>query len=79
MGAKESAVAKSHGQQKEQDMTMPDATFFKVLHSKEKISKQEVIIWMKEGRIKNQATLSCIKCKFNLGDEKKCHIVGGRN
>ena len=41
MGAKESAVAKSHGQQKEQDMTMPDATFFKVLHSKEKISKQE--------------------------------------
>jgi hypothetical protein len=41
MGAKESAVAKSLGQQKEQDMTMPDATFFKVLHSKEKISKQE--------------------------------------
>jgi hypothetical protein len=41
MGAKESAVAKSHGQQQEQDMTMPDASFFQVLGSKEMISKPE--------------------------------------
>ena len=40
MGAKESAVTKSSGQQ-EKDMTMPDAAFFQLLDSKEKISNQE--------------------------------------
>ena len=25
----------------------------------------------------NQSQESCAKCKFNLGDEKKCHLVEG--
>jgi hypothetical protein len=41
MGAKESAVAKSSGQQQEEDRTTPDVTFFHVLSSKRKISKKE--------------------------------------
>jgi hypothetical protein len=77
MGAKESAIAKSHGQQKEQDMTMPDATFFKVLHSKEKISKQEANYLDERREDQKPGDSSCIKCKFNLGDEKNCHIVRG--
>jgi hypothetical protein len=38
------AVAKSSGQQQEQDMTIPDIAFFQVLGSKEKISKQKADI-----------------------------------
>jgi hypothetical protein len=80
MGAKESAVAKSSGQQQEEDRTTPDVTFFHVLSSKRKISKkeanyQEEQIERKE--IQDQSSSCCIKCKFNLGDEKKCHIVEG--
>jgi hypothetical protein len=77
MGAKESAIAKSHGQQQEQDMTMPDASFFQVLGSKEKISKPEAN-YQEEKKMNHEPDeYSCIKCKFNLGDEKKCHIVVG--
>ncbi|MGA8107712.1 MAG: hypothetical protein WB815_13765 [Nitrososphaeraceae archaeon] len=38
MCAKESAVAKSHGQQKEKEMSMPDATFLKYYSRGEKTS-----------------------------------------
>lgn len=76
MGAKESAVAKSSGQQQEQDMTIPDAAFFKVLGSKEKVSKQEAD-YQDEKRENQNPDEDCIKCKFNLGDERKCHIVDG--
>ena len=44
MGAKESAIAKSSGQQQEEDRTTPDVTFFHVLSSKRKISKKEATI-----------------------------------
>ena len=81
MGAKESALAKSSGQQEEDDMTMPDAAFFQVLSSKQKISKEEANYQEKKpNEIQNKEdplSSSCIKCKFNLGDEKKCHVVEG--
>jgi hypothetical protein len=82
MGAKESAVAKSSGQQQEDDMTMPDAAFFQVLSSKQKISKEEANYQEKKpNEIQNKEdslpSSSCIRCKFNLGDEKKCHVVEG--
>ena len=38
---KESAVAKSTGEQDEKDMLMQDATLFRVLSSGKKISKEE--------------------------------------
>ena len=82
MGTKESAVAKSSGQQQEDDMTMPDAAFFQVLSSKQKISKEEANYQEKKpNEIQNKEdslpSSSCIRCKFNLGDEKKCHVVEG--
>lgn len=76
MGAKESAIAKSSGQQQEQDMTIPDTAFFQVLGSKEKISKQKAD-YQDEKTGSQKPDEYCIKCKFNLGDEKKCHIVEG--
>ena len=72
MGAKESAVAKSTGNQDEDDLSAPDAALLRVLREKEKISKAEA------GYAENAQGQSCEKCKFNLGDEKKCHIVEGR-
>jgi len=62
---KESAVAKSTGEQDEKDMLMQDAALFRVLSSGKKISKS------------GPDKPVCSKCKFNLADEKKCHIVEG--
>lgn len=73
MGAKESAVAKSTGGQQEESMSEPDRALLRVLHSKKKISRKEANYRASEK--KNSAR--CVKCKFNLGDEKKCHVVGG--
>lgn len=74
MGAKESAVAKSKGSQDEQDMSKPDAAFLQVLYRKKKQSKHEANYTVND-RHNNR---SCVKCKFNLGDEGKCHLVGGK-
>lgn len=74
MGAKESAVAKSTGQQEEDEMSEPDATLLRVFTSKKKVSKAEADYHkMPESRKQ-----SCVKCKFNLGDEGRCHIVRGK-
>jgi hypothetical protein len=51
-------------------MTAPDAALLQVLNTKKKVSKKEA-----DYIEKAQAGTSCIKCKFNLGDEEKCHIV----
>jgi hypothetical protein len=75
MDAKESAVAKSRGSQDENDMSPPDAALLQVLYNKKKISKEEANYMEHEESGKDQ---SCIKCKFNLGDEDKCHIVEGK-
>jgi hypothetical protein len=75
MGAKESADAKSKGSQDELDMTPPDAAFLKVLYQKIKITKDEANYTVNAAQQHDQ---SCVKCKFNLGDEGKCHIVRGK-
>ena len=75
MSAKESAVAKSRGSQDERDMSPPDAALLQVLRDKKKISKDEANYVESEQQSRDQ---SCIKCKFNLGDEGKCHVVEGQ-
>jgi len=75
MDAKESAVAKSRGSQDENDMSPPDAALLQVLYNKKKISKEEANYMEQEEAGDDQ---SCVKCKFNLGDEYKCHIVEGK-
>jgi hypothetical protein len=75
---KESAVAKSSGQQQEKDMSVQDSTLLEVLRSKRKISKNDAFYKEQEqNKITEGSNQSCKKCKFNLGDEKKCHIVEG--
>jgi hypothetical protein len=77
----ESVVAKSTGQQEEKDIALKDAALYSTLNSKTKMTKgqagykeQEKIRGTRSEDYNNQA---CIKCKFNLPDEKKCHIVEG--
>src|ERR671918_2256951 len=74
MGAKESAVAKSRGSQDERDMSTPDAALLQVLYNKKKIEKDEAN-YVENEESRDQ---SCIKCKFNLGDEGNCHVVEGK-
>ena len=74
MGAKESAVAKSKGSNDETDMSPADASFLQVLHQKKKIPKIRANY---SEQIAPRST-HCVKCKFNLGDEAKCHIVRGK-
>lgn len=82
MSAKESAIAKSTGYQNSADFSRPDAALLNVLHSKKKISKVEANYRLLSpklhgkpvGIIKN----SCIRCKFNLGDEGACLVVRGK-
>ena len=73
MRAKESADAKAKGPQDESDQTQSDLAFWQVLYQKKKVSKDEAK-YAPNGARKNQ---SCVKCKFNLGDEGRCHIVRG--
>ena len=70
-GAKESAVAKSTGRQKR--MLPADGAFLNALAQRKKISKEEA-----RYRVQQQSSDSCVKCKFNLGDEEKCHVVRGK-
>ena len=44
-----------------------------MLYTKKKITKREA----KYRRQKAKSAQSCVRCKFNLGDEGKCHVVGG--
>ena len=74
---KESAVAKSTGEQDEKNMLMQDAALFRVLSSGKKISKEEAEYREYRREDRDPDKLVCRKCKFNLGDEKKCHIVEG--
>ena len=77
----ESVVAKSTGQQEEKDVALKDSALYNVLGSKKKMTKDEAG-YKKQGEIQSKQTedhykRACIKCKFNLPDEKKCHIVEG--
>ncbi len=80
--AKESGIAKSIGDQKEQDMQSADLILVNFLMTGEKKSKIEAgyVERSREqwniGYTKQQG--SCDECKFNLPAEKLCHIVEGR-
>ena len=74
----ESVIAKSTGQQEEEDVAVKDAALYNVLDSKKKMTKQEAgYREQDEMNINNNHNYACIKCKFNLPDEKNCHIVEG--
>src|ERR1051325_1097320 len=72
----ESVIAKSTGEQEEEDKAVKDAALYNVLNSKKKMTKQDA--GYREQDINyNNYNRACIKCKFNLPDEKNCHIVEG--
>ena len=79
----ESVVAKSTGQQEEKDIALKDAALYDILNSKKKMTKDKAGYKELEKIEPTQSTKNynnnqtCIKCKFNLPDEKKCHIVEG--
>jgi hypothetical protein len=78
----ESVIAKSTGQQEEKDVAVKDAALYNVLNSKKKMTKSEAGYSEQEKNEKetnnnNDNNKACIKCKFNLADEKICHIVEG--
>jgi hypothetical protein len=75
MSVEDSAVAKSVGEQEEQDRTPADMALLQVLQKGRKISKYDASY--QEFNSKPVSGNSCAKCKFNLGDEKKCHLVEG--
>ena len=65
----ESVIAKSTGEQEEEDKAVKDAALYNVLNSKKKMTKQEA--GYREQEINyNNSNRACIKCKFNLPDEK---------
>ncbi|HEY7572981.1 MAG TPA: hypothetical protein VH796_16600 [Nitrososphaeraceae archaeon] len=80
----ESVIAKSTGNQEEEDIAVKDAALYSVLNSKKKMTKQDAGYREQDGRKSNNSNYNnnnsnhaCIKCKFNLPAEKKCHIVEG--
>jgi mannose-6-phosphate isomerase-like protein (cupin superfamily) len=72
----ESVIAKSTGEQEEEDTAPQDAALFHHLATRKKISKEEAN-YKKQEMLSQDGQQSCVKCKFNLPDEKKCHIVDG--
>ena len=72
----ESVIAKSTGEQEEADIASQDAALFRRLVTGKKLSKEEAN-YRKYEKSSLQGDQSCIKCKFNLPAEKKCHIVEG--
>lgn len=54
-------------------MSKPDTAMLQVLRTKRKFSKEDAG-YSKAGQ---PDRMSCVKCKFNLGDEGKCHVVEG--
>jgi hypothetical protein len=78
----ESVIAKSTGQQEEKDVAVKDAALYNVLNSKKRMTKSDAGYREqekneKETKNNNNNNKVCIKCKFNLPDEKNCHIVEG--
>src|ERR1044071_3803860 len=79
--AKESGIAKSIGDQKEQDIQDADLLLVNFLSTGEKISKIDAHYTeqrqKQNGFRRAKEQMSCDKCKFNLPAEKMCHIVEG--
>jgi hypothetical protein len=72
----ESVIAKSTGEQEEEDIAPQDAALFHHLETGKKITKEKAN-YRRQERISPDGQQSCVKCKFNLPGEKKCHIVEG--
>jgi hypothetical protein len=72
----ESVIAKSTGGQEEEDIAVKDAALYNVLNSRKKMTKQDAD-YREQDINYNNSNPACIKCKFNLPDEKNCHIVEG--
>src|ERR687884_490904 len=78
----DSVIAKSTGEQEEENMKPEDAALFRYLRTRKKLSKEEANYREEQEqqydiKTNNDGGLACIKCKFNLPDEKMCHIVEG--
>jgi hypothetical protein len=71
----ESVIAKSTGGQGEEDFAPQDAELFRRLATSKKMTREEASYRIQD-KIPPEGQ-SCIKCKFNLPAEKKCHIVEG--
>jgi hypothetical protein len=77
MDIEKSVIAKSTGLQEQDDMKPQDAVLYSVLLSGKKLSKKEAN-YREEYNENTKDIQSCIKCKFNLADEKMCHVVEGQ-
>jgi hypothetical protein len=73
----ESVIAKSTGEQEEEDTAPQDAALLHHLETGKKITKEEANYRRQEEELTQDGQQSCVKCKFNLPEEKKCHIVEG--
>lgn len=73
----ESVIAKSTGKQEEENMEPQDAALFRYLRTRKKLSKEEANYREDDIKTKDGSGQACVKCKFNLPDEKMCHIVEG--
>jgi hypothetical protein len=71
----ESVIAKSIGGQGKEDFAPQDAALFRRLVTGKKMTKVEASYRIQD-KIPPEGQ-SCVKCKFNLPAEKKCHIVEG--
>ena len=76
---KESGIAKSIGDQKEDDMEGGDHRLYDYLRTGAKVSKDEANYREQQNYKHKQGNSeqSCDKCKFNLPAEQICHIVEG--
>jgi hypothetical protein len=84
----ESVIAKSTGEQEEEDMEPQDAALFRYLRTRKKISKEEANYreqkqhqqqqQQNSSNFNNVSIQACEKCKFNLPDESMCHIIEGK-
>ncbi len=81
----ESVIAKSTGEQEEEDMEPQDAALFRYLRTRKKTPKEEASYreqrqqqqQQDNTKSANDSGQACLKCKFNLPDENMCHIVEG--
>ena len=81
--AKESGIAKSIGDQTEENMKASDQVLYDYLKTGKKTSKAEAS-YREQQQTDNDdqndgyGYQSCDKCKFNLPAEQLCHIVEGK-
>jgi hypothetical protein len=79
--AKESGIAKSIGDQKEDDIQEADQLLFNYLKTGQKVSKNKARYEEQQQQSydnERNRKPSCDKCKFNLPAEQLCHIVEGK-